>query len=299
MRTAQSNPAKKIENTLATAIAGRLWPIHGAAKSVRKSSSVQRFGGEFPSFRCAGHGEPREIPQFHQLGGLRIALLKLSQGFVQCQKVVAGDGRIDVNLIQFDPLLPLPNAKFSSACTFNENASHGFGSRPKEMPPAVPVLGLLHVDEPEVRVVNQRRGLKSLARLLIRQFRGGQFAQLVVDQRQQLFSCIGSPSSIWQSICVTSVIGNFGKTGMTEIIRLPQPRFLPPKGQIKATMMLSEVLSSSWLAARSRSTVAMHCLDLFNVLHEDGRGPQEIVEFTAHCCPDGGRVTALIRFARP
>ena len=42
------------------------------------------------------------------------------------------------------------------------------------------------VDQPEVRLVDQGRGLERLAGLLLRQLLGGQLAQLVVDQRQEL-----------------------------------------------------------------------------------------------------------------
>ncbi len=41
-------------------------------------------------------------------------------------------------------------------------------------------------DQPEIRLVNQRRRLQRLTRRLVRQFRGRQLAQLVVHQRQQL-----------------------------------------------------------------------------------------------------------------
>ena len=41
-------------------------------------------------------------------------------------------------------------------------------------------------DIPEVRLVDQGRGLERLARLLVGQLLRGQLAQLVVDQRQEL-----------------------------------------------------------------------------------------------------------------
>ena len=42
------------------------------------------------------------------------------------------------------------------------------------------------LDQPQVRLVDEGRRLERLPRLLLRQPLGGQFAQLVVDQRQQL-----------------------------------------------------------------------------------------------------------------
>ena len=70
----------------------------------------------------------------------------------------------------------------------NQNSPHGFGRRTKEMPAAVPVPGLIHVDQSQIRLVDQRRGLQRLPRPLLRQALGGQLAQLVIDQRQQLGS---------------------------------------------------------------------------------------------------------------
>ena len=46
-------------------------------------------------------------------------------------------------------------------------------------------------DQPEVRLVDQGGGLERLAGLLLRQPLGGQLAQLVVDQRQELLGRLG------------------------------------------------------------------------------------------------------------
>jgi hypothetical protein len=50
------------------------------------------------------------------------------------------------------------------------------------MPAAIPVLGLFVIHETNVRLVHKCRSLKSLARLLVWKFLGGQAAQLVVDK---------------------------------------------------------------------------------------------------------------------
>jgi hypothetical protein len=51
----------------------------------------------------------------------------------------------------------------------------------------VPASGKLPLaDEPQVRLMYQRRGIERLARPLMGQFLGRQQAQLVVDQRQEL-----------------------------------------------------------------------------------------------------------------
>src|SRR5262249_55572400 len=72
------------------------------------------------------------------------------------------------------------------ARVLDEDAPHRLRRRREEMPPAVPLLRPLLIDETQVRLVNQRRRLECLSRLLLRQPRRRQLAQLVIDQRQQL-----------------------------------------------------------------------------------------------------------------
>ena len=56
----------------------------------------------------------------------------------------------------------------------------------KKWPRLFQCWALLRVHQPQVRLVDQGRGLERLARLLLGQPLRGQLAQLVVDQRQQL-----------------------------------------------------------------------------------------------------------------
>ena len=64
----------------------------------------------------------------------------------------------------------------------------------------------LAVDQPQIRLVDQGRGLERLAGLLLGQPLGGQLAQLVVDQRQELLGGLGSPCSMAERMRVTSFI---------------------------------------------------------------------------------------------
>ena len=59
------------------------------------------------------------------------------------------------------------------------------------MSPAFPLLGLLGIHQPDIRLVHQRRGLKRVARILLGYLPGRKPAQLVVDQRQEP---LGGPS---------------------------------------------------------------------------------------------------------
>src|SRR4029077_12723329 len=61
----------------------------------------------------------------------------------------------------------------------------------KEVAATVPVLDLVHIHQPEVGLVDQRRGLESLAEVLLGDLLGGQLPQLVVHQGQELFGALG------------------------------------------------------------------------------------------------------------
>src|SRR5206468_11599450 len=66
---------------------------------------------------------------------------------------------------------------------FDEDPPHRFRRGGEEVPPA---LELLVAHQAQVRFVNQGGGLERLPRRLVSQLPGGQLAQLVVDQRQEL-----------------------------------------------------------------------------------------------------------------
>ena len=56
----------------------------------------------------------------------------------------------------------------------------------KKWPRPFQSRGRVAADQPEVRLVDQGGGLEGLARLLVGQPGGGELAQLVVDEREQL-----------------------------------------------------------------------------------------------------------------
>ena len=68
----------------------------------------------------------------------------------------------------------------------DEDAAHGLGGGGEEVPAAVPVLGLLAAQQPQVRLMHQRGRLQGLAGPFVGQPLGRELAQLVVDERQQL-----------------------------------------------------------------------------------------------------------------
>src|SRR5262249_33193884 len=69
----------------------------------------------------------------------------------------------------------------------------GLGCRSKKMAAAIPSLGHVRIHEPEVRFMHQCGRLERLAWLLLRESLCGELAQLVVDQRQELFGGMAVP----------------------------------------------------------------------------------------------------------
>jgi hypothetical protein len=59
------------------------------------------------------------------------------------------------------------------------------------MAPTVPALDFGRIDQPYIRLVDQGGGLERLSGLLLCQVLGGELAQLVVDERQELLGGLG------------------------------------------------------------------------------------------------------------
>ena len=72
-----------------------------------------------------------------------------------------------------------------AAGVFNQDAAHGLGGRGEEVPAAVPVLWPGAGDQAEVGLVDQGGRLERVIRSLGCHPRGGEFAQFVVDERQE------------------------------------------------------------------------------------------------------------------
>src|SRR5262249_25084283 len=68
----------------------------------------------------------------------------------------------------------------------DQDAPHRFGRGGEKVATAVPVLGLFDIHQAQIGLVNQGRGLKRLAWLLLSEFLGCELAQFVIDQGQQL-----------------------------------------------------------------------------------------------------------------
>jgi hypothetical protein len=60
------------------------------------------------------------------------------------------------------------------SCLVDQDAAHGLSRGGEEVPAAVPVLRLVYVHQPQVRLMDQGRGLERLPGLLPRQLLGCQ-----------------------------------------------------------------------------------------------------------------------------
>src|SRR5205807_5538587 len=92
-----------------------------------------------------------------------------------------------VGLVQRDLLLtPAMLVAMFTTGLLDQNPPHGLGGGGEEVAPAVPVLGPVNVHQAEIGFVNQGGSLKGLPWVLLGQLPPCQFAQLMVDKRQEL-----------------------------------------------------------------------------------------------------------------
>jgi hypothetical protein len=73
----------------------------------------------------------------------------------------------------------------SASGALDKHAPHGLGCRGEEVAAIVPASGRI-AGQAQPGFVHERRRLEREARGVMRQARGGQFAQLLIDQGQQL-----------------------------------------------------------------------------------------------------------------
>ena len=90
--------------------------------------------------------------------------------------------RVPVPAVLFPPL---------AAGGLDEDAAHGLGGGGEEVAAMVPLVAVGRANQPEVRFVDEGGRLKRVAGRFGGQPGGGEAAQFVVDQRQQLSSGVG------------------------------------------------------------------------------------------------------------
>ena len=98
---------------------------------------------------------------------------------------------------------------------FDEDATHGLGRSSEEVAPALPPLDLLDVHQAQVGLVHQGGGLQGLTRLFLGQLVRRQFAQFVVDERQELLgrvrlAALDSTQDLGEAVHHGPVVGGKG-----------------------------------------------------------------------------------------
>ncbi len=77
-----------------------------------------------------------------------------------------------------------------AACFVDQDTAHRFGGCGEKMTAVSPVVSL-HSGKLEPSLMHQRGWLQSLSRSFACHFAGGESSQLVIDQGQQFFRCLG------------------------------------------------------------------------------------------------------------
>src|SRR5262249_32432493 len=119
---------------------------------------------------------------FDDAGGERISVGQLCQGLVQREQAFIRVGRRDA--VQSHPASVTAALEASSSTSpIDQDAPHRFGGGGEE----VTAIGeLLVTNQAQVRLMHQRGGVERLPCLFLTELLRSEFAQLVVDQRQQL-----------------------------------------------------------------------------------------------------------------
>jgi hypothetical protein len=168
---------------------GRLVAKHGQAEPAlgvrpviigRRGGDADRLG-RLLDRKSGKKAEPDDVGLAAILG------LQRREGLVQGDQVDTGplDGglnRVEVNALA----IPTGLRAGLPASVLDQDAAHGLGRCGEKVPTAIPTLGRIPLDEPQVGFVDQGRGLERLTRLLLRQPLGRELAQLVINQGQQL-----------------------------------------------------------------------------------------------------------------
>jgi hypothetical protein len=122
-----------------------------------------------------------EMTQFNNLGDHRVFRRQPSERFVDREEAFVGSwgGHVsDFNAVILAAVL----ASGLSPGVLDEDPSHRLGRGGEEMAAAVEVLV---TDQPQISLVDQGGGVERVPGSLGGHFRGGELAQLVVDEREQ------------------------------------------------------------------------------------------------------------------
>jgi hypothetical protein len=130
--------------------------------------------------------QPGEVTQFHHLGGDGILGGQVLEGRIQGEQLFVRNLGFGRDIGSLDPVTVAAVLVGSlTAGGVHQNAAHGLRGG-EEVPAVLPADRVSGADQAEVRLVDQGRRLQCLVGGFGRHARRGEFAQLVVDERQQV-----------------------------------------------------------------------------------------------------------------
>src|SRR6516164_3785344 len=170
-------PRKKVSGLLTGQGVGQPGAGKNPVPVGRSVGQAQRVG----RFR---ESHPGEEAQLHQLGRRRVVLRQSVERFIQPEQVVVAGGDQASEAVEIHALPAAASLQpVAIASAIHEDAAHGLGRGGEEVTASVE---LLVTDETQVRLVDQGGGVKGVAGRFGGQARGGEPAQLVVDEGQKI-----------------------------------------------------------------------------------------------------------------
>jgi len=154
--------------------------------------SFARPLGEAQHLRGFREAKPPEIAQLYQFSLLRVMRGEAVERFVDGEHFVVGcrGGDLDFIYVEAGSARAAANRALAPR-GFHEDATHCFGGGAEEMR-TIRKAGLaIFIDEPQPRLVDERRGLKGLSGQFARHLRASEFAQLPINKREQFVGGLG------------------------------------------------------------------------------------------------------------
>jgi hypothetical protein len=140
-------------------------------EAVGNSAADSQHVGGLPVLKA------REETQLDERRSLRIVFLQFIQRFMHRQEFIHAVVVYEEMVVEFLSLRPTTALQpLFVPRPFYEDPAHRLRGSGEEMTAAVPSLGLLHIHQPEIRLVNQSRSFKRLSWLFLSEFLRRQLA---------------------------------------------------------------------------------------------------------------------------
>lgn len=171
--------------------------IHASSEPLEKPGlgvgpvALDRAFGEPKNLGGFGLAESDKKPQLDDFGLGAVGFFEFIESFVECQNRFLLEWRGYFDVVNVQPLLAAAvSDRKPLARPINQDVTHGLGSGSEEVPASLPLFSAgPHQLQP--RLVDQSSCLQGLPWGLLRHFVGSEFAQLLIDQWQQVVGSFG------------------------------------------------------------------------------------------------------------